>query len=313
MRLLRFSSLRNYIKSEPAIVTIGNFDGVHLGHRYIINYIQKIAECHDRKSIVVIFEPQTKEFFSKKSTQPLRITTFREKIYLMKTLKIDQVLCLRFNKGIAMLPAEKFIKNIIIDGLNAKHIVVGNDFLFGYKREGNFKLLKILGEKYSFEVESLPPLMLDGTRISSSNIRKLISKGKVDQVKRFLGHYYSLNERIRYGNKNGRKIGFPTINMPISKPIIVSGVYVVNIFIKDTKYNGIANIGIRPTINGKSCIMETHIFNFKDNLYGQYVKVELLYFLREEKKFKDLNELRKQINVDKIQAISWRKENIEVI
>lgn len=308
MQLLRFADLHNNHNQGPSIVTIGNFDGMHLGHQYIIKYVQELSQSQHARACVVTFEPQPEEFFLKEEA-PLRITPFRDKIQSLKTLNIDQVLCLQFNQKLGMLSAKAFIQMILVEGLHAKHIIIGDDFRFGYKREGDFALLQTLGKKYDYTVESLPSYRLEGTRISSSKIRKLINSDQFNEATRFLGHSYRLNGRVHHGSQNGRKIGFPTINIPMLTAVVVSGVYLVNIYIQNKVYQGIANIGICPTVGGNLRLLETHIFDFTHDLYGQYVTIEFLYFMRSEKKFANFDELKSQINNDKEAAIKWLNQH----
>ncbi|WP_100550729.1 bifunctional riboflavin kinase/FAD synthetase [Caedibacter taeniospiralis] len=309
MQLLRLADL-NHIKhhNTPSIVTIGNFDGMHLGHRQIIHHMQRLAQTQRARTCVVCFEPQPKEFFLKDQA-PLRITPFRDKIQALKILDVDQVLCLQFNQKLASLSPEAFVKQILVDGLNAIHVIIGDDFRFGYKREGDFTLLQALGKQHGFSVESLPSYTLLGTRISSSYIRELIGRGKFNEVKAFLGRAYTLSGRVHHGDQNGRKIGFPTINIPMPTQVAASGVYVVNVHIKDKVYRGVANIGVRPTVCGKIRLLEIHIFSFAHDLYGQYVTIEFLHFVRSEQKFSSLDALKEQIVKDKQVALDWLEQH----
>ncbi|WP_119327551.1 bifunctional riboflavin kinase/FAD synthetase [Cysteiniphilum halobium] len=308
MQLLRFADLHNNTDQMPSIVTIGNFDGMHLGHQYIIKHVQQLAKMKAAKATVVTFEPQPKEFFLKEAA-PLRITPFRDKIQAFKALNIDKVLCLQFNQKLAILSAEAFVKTILVAGLNAKHVIIGDDFRFGYQRQGDFKLLQDLGLKYGFTVESLPSYTLENIRISSSHIRQLLSNGAFKEAIHFLGHNYSLSGRVHHGDQNGRKIGFPTINIPMPTAVVVSGVYIVNVHVHNKKYHGIANIGIRPTVGGRLRLLETHIFDFTHDLYGQYVTIEFLHFVRSEKKFANFEALKTQINDDKVAALAWLEQH----
>ncbi|WP_440615767.1 bifunctional riboflavin kinase/FAD synthetase [Cysteiniphilum sp. 6C5] len=308
MQLLRLADLHNNKEQMPSIVTIGNFDGMHLGHQYIINHLQQLAKTNNAQATVVTFEPQPKEFFLKEKA-PLRITPFRDKIQAFKALNIDQVLCLQFNQSLAILSAEAFVKKVLVDGLNAKHVIIGDDFRFGYQRQGDFKLLQDLGQKYGFTVESLPSYTIDDTRISSSHIRQLLGNGQFDDAAHFLGHSYSLSGRVHHGDQNGRKIGFPTINIPMPTAVVVSGVYVVNVHVYGKIYHGIANIGIRPTVGGRLRLLETHIFDFTHDLYGQYVTIEFLHFVRSEQKFASFDALKAQINDDKLAALTWLEKH----
>ncbi|WP_116964807.1 bifunctional riboflavin kinase/FAD synthetase [Fastidiosibacter lacustris] len=309
MRLLRFADLNSSKNKTPSVVTIGNFDGMHLGHQSILNHVAKLAKTLRLTSNVICFEPQPKEFFLKDQAPP-RITPFRDKLQALQKHHIDQVLCLAFNQKLASLDPHEFIEKILVYGLNAKHVIVGDDFRFGHKREGDFTLLKELGLKFGFNVESLPSFVQNGgVRVSSSYIRILLQQGNFEQAQTLLGHSYTLSGRIHHGNQNGRKLGFPTINIPMPTQVVVSGVYVVNIHLKGQVYQGIANIGVRPTVCGRLRLLETYIFNFAHDLYGQYVTIEFLQFLRGEKKFSGFEELKLQIEQDKTTALSWLKQH----
>ena len=310
MHLLRFADLHHTNNKAPSIVTIGNFDGMHLGHQYIIKHVQQLAKEKNSLASVVCFEPQPKEFFLKDLAPP-RITPFRDKIQSLNTLNIDQVLCLAFNHKLAALSPEDFVVTILVKGLNVKHIIVGDDFRFGYQRQGDFRLLQKLGDQLGFKVQSLTTLLKNNLRISSSHIRQLLCEGNFTQAKTLLGHPYSLSGRIHHGDENGRKIGFPTINIPMPTKVAVSGVYVVHVHIQGKAYPAMANIGIRPTVCGRIRLLETHIFNFAHDLYGQYVTIEFLHFVRSEKKFAGFEELKLQIIKDQQSALNWLlKQNL---
>ena len=294
--------------ARGAVVTIGNFDGMHLGHQYILSNV--IAKAKHKKLIasVICFEPQPKEFFMKAQAST-RVMPFRDKIKAFAKQGINQVLCLRFSQYLANLSAQSFIDEILVGGLNAKIIIIGDDFRFGAKRQGDFTFLQQQGLAKGFEVISMSSLLKDELRISSSYVRQLLQQGAFAQANRYLGHAYSISGRIHHGDQNGRKIGFPTINIPIAVKLVISGVYVVKVHIAGDIHMGVANIGIRPTVDGKVRLLETHIFNFNHDLYGQYVTIEFLHFIRSEKKFNSIDDLKAQIQQDKEVALQWAQQN----
>lgn len=319
MQLLRLANLNteptvasNELLKRPSIVTIGNFDGMHLGHQSLLRHMQEIAASKHLTTCVVIFEPQPKEFFMS-AQAPGRISPFRDKISALKTYRIDQVLCLNFNKKTASLTAEHFVEKVLINRLNAKHIIVGNDFKFGKNREGDITDLKALGERFHFEVSQIPSYIKDHCRVSSSKIRVLIEKGQFDKAKKLLGHAYTISGRVHRGKQKGRELGFPTINLPMPIKTAISGVCVVKLEVDGKIHYGIANIGTRPTVCGQQRLLEVHIFNFHDDLYGQYVRIEFLHFIRAERKFNGLSQLITQIEQDKSTAESWLDRHLSTV
>lgn len=312
MQLLRLADLNRQNQNtfnKGSIVSIGNFDGMHLGHQHILSTIKQLAKASNMLSCVICFEPQPKEFFMKQNA-PKRISPFRDKMLAFKQAGIDTVLSLNFNQKLAELSAQDFIDEILLKGLNAKTVVIGDDFRFGKNREGDYTLLQQQSIKRDFTVQNTNPYLIDNQRVSSSHIRKLLTHGHFDEAQKFLGHPYALSGRIHHGQKNGRKLGFPTINIPIPVDVVVSGVYVVKVYLKGKVHFGVANIGIRPTFCGKLRLLETYIFNFDHDLYGQYVTIEFLKFIRGEKKFENFNALVAQIQSDKKTAEDWITNNI---
>ena len=307
MRIFRFSDSISKKIEHPTVVSIGNFDGIHKGHQYIFNYLIKLSKISASYATIICFEPHPKEFFSLKKA-PLRINTFREKMLTLKSYGIDQVLCIRFTQKFANLSGENFIQKILVDNLHIKHIVIGKDFRFGHNRESGYLLLKKFGKKFGFSIHNMDDYCHKNNRISSSQIRELLRYNKFRQVSKLLNRSYCLSGRVHYGNKKGRKLGFPTINIPVIDNIILSGVYIINICWKNKDYYGIANVGIRPTFSGKKKILEVHIFNFNQDIYEQYVKIIFLTFIRPEKKFYKLYDLVEQIKKDKFNAYHWIKK-----
>ncbi len=287
---------------QSCVATIGNFDGIHTGHQSIISDVKSIATLLNYPTTVISFEPLPKEFFSKQFDKPApaRIYPFRDKAQMLNNLGIDQFVCLSFSQLLSAMPAETFIRDILVRRLNIKHIVVGDDFRFGKQRLGDFALLKQIGSELGMNVSNTPTVELNGSRISSTRIREHLAKGEISQANILLGAPYLLSGRIRHGDKRGRTIGFPTLNLRLPDSIAPArGVYAVKIHgLEEKTLSGVANIGTRPTVSGLETRLETHIFDFNRQVYGEQVCIELVEFLRAEKKFENLDGLMVQITKD---------------
>ena len=289
---------------HPSIVTIGNYDGLHLGHKKILEKVVFDAKSLNLRSVAVIFEPQPAEFF-KKDKVPARLMRLTEKLHVFKEIGLDEVLCLRFNKGLALLDASDFIRNILVDTLNAKAVIVGDDFCFGRKRSGTVEILKKLGGEFGFDVLVISPYSIDGIKVSSTKIREALYIGDLKLVEKLLGRYYSITGRVVHGRKLARDLGFRTANIALWHEVLpLSGVYIVKVSgINNKTYHGVANIGFRPTVaKNLTGLLEVHILDFDENIYGKKIKVEFLAKLRSEKKFESFEVLKKQIHEDILQA-----------
>ncbi|EPE37303.1 riboflavin biosynthesis protein ribF [Candidatus Photodesmus katoptron] len=294
------------VQHKSCVLTIGNFDGVHLGHRYVLNQLVKHAKILNLPSIVMIFEPQPLEFFSENQS-PARLTRFRDKFIQLSKFGLDYVLCIHFNKYFANLSAESFILDFLVSRLDVKLLILGDDFCFGRDRMGNFSMLKKAGENHAFQVISTKSFHFKYSRISSTSIRSALAHGKLSQASQMLGRKYSISGRVSHGQKLGRTIGFPTANIPLKRFVVpISGVYVVHVLgLRKQSVNGVANIGNRPTINALSRQLEVHIFDFYDDFYGNYLEVFFLHKIRNEQKFSSFKLLKKQIELDAKLARSW--------
>ena len=284
--------------AKGTVATIGNFDGVHLGHQKIIQRLKEKAKSLDLPLTVVSFEPLPAEFFMPKP--PARIYPLRDKVRLLLQMGVDNFLCLKFDKAFSEQSPAAFIQDILLDKLQVKYLATGDDFRFGHKREGDFSLLKQMGEKAEMEVVDTETCILDGERISSTRIRKHLEAGEITPANKLLGYNYQLSGRIRHGDKRGRTIGFPTLNMKIPNHIAPSrGVYAVTVRgLSKKPLNGVANLGIRPTVNGTENRLETHLFDFDGDVYGKYICVELIKFIRSEQRFDSFDDLKAQIQKD---------------
>ncbi len=282
------------------MLTIGNFDGLHRGHHLVI---EKLAEHGNRlklPTVVMVFEPQPLEYFLGNHA-PSRLTRLREKAIQFAKLPVDELLVLPFNRTLADYDAEQFIADILVERLHVKHLVIGDDFHFGKARRGNFTLLKSKGLEWGFEVENSYSFELDGLRISSTLIRDALLEGRLDKARMMLGRDYSVCGRVAHGDKRGRQLGFPTANVRMfRKNTPIAGVFAVTMTgLDDQEYQGIANVGNRPTIDSSDKpLLETHLFNFNADIYGRYVEVHFKEKIRNEIKFPSLTALEQQIRED---------------
>ena len=281
------------------VLTIGNFDGVHRGHAEVIAKLVKKARQLNVPATLMTFEPQPQEMV-RGDNAPARLSTLRDKSILLEELGIDRLVCINFNAKFADLSAEDFIGKLLVESLGVKYLVVGDDFCFGKQRKGNFEMLQSAGEKYQFAVVSTQSFVLGDKRVSSTEIRHQLAKGNLEQARRLLGHPFILCGKVAHGEKLGRTLGFPTANIALKRQVSpVRGVFAVKMYWDGSDiYDGVANVGFRPTVNGQVCQLEVHLFDFDDDLYGRTVEVELVAKIRDEQLFKSLDALKKQINND---------------
>ena len=285
---------------KNSIILIGNFDGLHLGHQKLFRLAKKYKKKYSSKIGVLTFEPMPKMFFNS-NLKNFRLSNLNQKIENLGKLNVDFVITKKFNRIFSKTKSISFIKETLGRKLSPKYIFVSNNFRFGNKREGDVNSLKKLEKKYNYKVINPSPLKKNLKVISSTLIRKYLSEGKINIANKYLKRNWSIEGRIKTGRKMGRKIGFPTCNVDIGDYIISKpGVYAVKVNIDKIKkkYNGIANLGYRPTFNQKKILLEVNIFNFSKNIYNKKLKVEFISFIRGEKKFKNINQLKKQIDKD---------------
>jgi riboflavin kinase/FMN adenylyltransferase len=309
MRIIRRPSLP--LALQGSALTIGNFDGVHLGHAELLREVVRASNQHGLVSTVVTFSPHPKEFFQSNFGLD-RIATLRNRVIRMKELGIEQVWILPFNASLASLPPERFVQNILVNQLNAKHIWVGDDFRFGAKRAGNFELLKTLGATHHFEVHDLPEVHLDGVRVSSSNIRESLKKGQVGNATRMLGHPLVYSGHVTHGKKLGRTLGFPTLNLPIQgRGHALKGVLAVWVHgLSNAPLPAVACLGVRPTIEeSNQILLEVYIPNWEGNAYGRQIHVEVQSHIRPEARFETLDGMVKQMHEDTKQALALLANN----
>lgn len=292
------------------VATIGNFDGVHLGHQAVIGQLAEKGQELGLPTLVMLFEPQPLEYF-KGNAAPARLTRFREKLRALARYAVDRVLCIRFNQSFAEMEAERFISEVLVAALGIRYLVVGDDFKFGRQRLGDFDLLKQAGEKYGFEVANLHSFKIGGERISSTRIRKALAEGQVADAEKLLGRPYRMCGRVAHGDKIGRTLGFPTANIHLHRKVSpVQGIYAVEVFgLKGEPLQGVASVGTRPTVGGTTTLLEIFIFDFADEIYGQYLNIDFLHKIRDEERFDSLDELKAWILNDIEKTKAWFSEN----
>lgn len=295
---------------QPVALTIGNFDGVHLGHQALLSRLLDAAKLRGIPSAVVIFEPHPREFFTPDQA-PARLTSLREKLELLAELGVDRVHICRFNSQFAQMSASDFIA-ALYQKLAVKYILIGDDFRFGSGRSGDFALMEKIASQHSFTVEAMHSVLHDGLRVSSTAVRSALAAGNMRAAARFLGRPYSISGRVVHGDKLGREIGFPTANVQMkhNRPPL-SGIFVVRVTGDHIPVlHGAASLGVRPTVhkNGRA-VLEIHLLDFAQEIYGQHLRVEFLYKLRNEEKYPDLKSLTQQIALDVANTRKWFKEN----
>ena len=285
---------------KNSILLIGNFDGLHVGHQKLFNLAKKFKKKFKSKIGVITFEPMPKMYFNK-NLKNFRISNLNQKKEILKNFGTDFLIIKKFNRKFSKIKSLDFIKKILYQKLNTKFIFVSSNFRFGNKREGDIKQLTSYERIFRYKLIKPKPLKLRKKIVSSTLIRKLISKGKINLANKLLNRKWSIFSKVQEGKKLGKKIGFPTCNLDINDYVIAKpGVYAVKIYQKNKKkcLNGIANLGYRPTFNQKKLLLEVHIFKFNRNIYNKYLTIEFIDFIRKEKKFKNINQLKKQINLD---------------
>ena len=285
---------------KKSIILIGNFDGLHLGHQKLFRLAKKYKKKFSLKIGVMTFEPMPKMYFNKE-IKNFRISNQKQKINILNKFNVDFVITKKFDKKFSKIKSIDFIKIILSKKLNARFIFVSNNFRFGNKREGDVKQLIKYEDKFNYKIIKPKPLLTKKKIVSSTLIRNYLQNGKLNRVNKLLNREWSIEGKVQRGRQLGKKIGFPTANIDIKDYILsCPGVYVVKAKpIKSSKYlKGIANLGYRPTFSGKKILLEVHLFNFSGNLYNKYLTVKFLRFIRKEKKFKNIDQLKKQIKAD---------------
>lgn len=290
-------------RPRACVATIGNFDGIHLGHQAILRQLQRAARQTRLPSAVIVFEPQPQEYFSA-AEPPARLTRFREKYEILSALSVDWLICLRFGKRLAALAAERFVDEVLVRYLGVRHLVVGDDFRFGHGRRGDFHLLCEMGEANGFEVQRADTVEVGGARVSSTRIRDMLSKGDLDEARRLLDRPYSISGRIVHGDKRGAPLGFPTANVALHRRrCALQGVFAARVIgLAAHDLAGAAYVGGRPTIDSRPPFLEVFIFDFDRDCYGRYINVRFIAKIRDDQRFDALEALREQIAHDVARA-----------
>ena len=303
MKLIR--GLHNVPKGFHCALSIGNFDGVHLGHRHVIEQLIQQAKALNLPSVVMVFEPQPLEFFAPEQARP-RLTRFHEKIRALEETDVDFVICVRFNAEFSQLAPQAFVQQVLIETLGVRYLVVGHDFRFGAKRLGDFDYLAQASQQNGFGLAQMDKFELDGERVSSTQIRRLLAEGDLESAQLRLGRPYTLSGIVSHGQKLGRTIGFPTANIRLRYKTPVQGVFAVKVILPDGRMlAGMANVGTRPTLGRHAQNLEVHIFDLDEDLYSQHIEVQFCQRLRDEQKFDGLEALVQQIQRDDFEAKQW--------
>lgn len=286
-------------KHRGCVATIGNFDGVHLGHQAVLGQLAEKSDELCLPATVITFEPQPQEYFAPEQA-PSRLTKFREKLQALRRFSVDQLLSLSFNHRLAEMDADEFIQRILVDGLGVRYLVVGDDFRFGHGRSGDFTALQAAGQQHGFEVVHMHTFMVDSERVSSTRIRQALNAGDMQRATQLLGRDYRMSGRVAHGEKLGRQLGFPTANIHLQRKVSpLQGIFVVEVFgIAGEPLQGVASLGTRPTVDGKRVILEVFLFDFDKDIYGEHLQVSFLHKLRDELRFDSLDELKVRIQQD---------------
>ena len=286
-------------RHRGCVATLGNFDGVHLGHQAVIGQLADEAQALNLPTLVMLFEPQPQEFFDPQGAPP-RLMRLREKLQALRRYSVDRVLCVNFDARFAALEPEAFIRQVLIEGLGVRYLVVGDDFRFGHRRRGDFAMLQAAGREHGFQVVNLHSLAIDGARVSSTRVRAALAAADLAQAEKLLGRPVRLCGRVAHGDKLGRTLGVPTANIHLHRQNTpFKGIYVVELFgLPAEPLAGVASIGTRPTVGGTRTLLEVHLLDFDRDIYGKYVHVNFLHKLRDEQRFESLDELKTHIQQD---------------
>lgn len=296
--------------AQPSVLTIGNFDGVHRGHQALLELLVARARAYSAAATVLTFEPHPREYFSPQNA-PARLASLRDKLLQLSQRRVDRVHVCRFDARLAAMPADRFIEDVLVRGLGVRHLIIGDDFCFGAKRQGDFALLQREGARLGFSVEAMPTLATDGLRVSSSAVRDALANGELTRAATLLGRPYSIAGRVVSGRKLGRSIGFPTANIALRHPKpALSGVFAVQVEgLAEGCIAGVANLGSRPTVGGDTPNLEVHLLDWQGDCYGAHLRVHFLHKLRDEARYDSLDALTQQIRRDEAGARAWFARN----
>lgn len=289
-------------RHRGCVLSIGNFDGFHRGHQALIERLRRHAGSLGVPMAVQIFEPTPREVFAAQSA-PGRVATFRDKLAQLREAGVERVLCVRFGRRFAAMPARDYVEQVLVAKLGVKAVVVGDDFRFGAGRGGDLALLKEIGARHGFVAEAVGTVMAEGERVSSTAVREALAQPDLARAQRLLGRPYTLGGRVRRGLQLGRSLGMPTVNLPMRRrPALRMGVYAVRVRSGARRWDGVASLGVRPTLGRSECLLEAHLFGEAGNWYGAVMDVEFVEFLRDEQRFESLEALAAQMQADGAQA-----------
>jgi len=297
-----YEGIEKFKKNNNAIVTSGTFDGVHIGHQKILNTLKNIAAKTKGETVLITYWPHPRLVLDPANDTIKLLTTFEEKTRVLESFGLDHLVKIPFTKEFSQMSSAEFIKNILVDGIGTRTLVIGYDHKFGHNREGSFESLKENSSSYGFNIREIPRQDIKNVGVSSSKIRKSLSKGDIHISNQFLGWEYCINGTIVKGDQLGRKIGFPTANIKMDsnlKLIPAGGSYAVRVVHKNKDYQGMLNIGTRPTVDGTNQTIEVNIFDFNKQIYNQEIRVKLVRLIRKENKFESLESLREQLVLDR--------------
>lgn len=299
-------------RHRGCVSTIGTFDGIHAGHKQLLNLLQAKAQDLGTSSLLVTFEPQPREYF-RGALVPARLTRFREKIQILSEEGVSRVLCIPFNERTRRISASAVIEQFLVGMLDVKHLIVGDDFRFGTNAEGNFNMLRQAGDQYGFGVDKAVTVVVDGSRVSSTRIRELLAQGNFDSAARLLGRPYFMMGTVVRGQQLGKSLGIPTANIRLQRyRSAIQGVFAVSVSGLDKEYFGSAYVGTRPTIQGTEPLLEVHLFNYDDDLYGARLRVTFLKKFRDDQEFASIAALHEQMCRDLADAREWLQDREEL-
>lgn len=301
-----YKSIEEFDYTGKTALTIGTFDGVHSGHRVIINQLKKNAENHKLESAILTFFPHPRMVLYPDDNELRLLNTIDERIEMLQKEGVDHLIIHPFSKKFSKLNSTEYVRDILVNRLNVSQLVIGYDHHFGRNREGSLENLHELAPLYDFEVQEIPVQTIQQINISSTKIRNSLTAGEIFAANKFLGYKYFICGTVVDGNKKGRELGFPTANIKVNewyKLIPAKGVYAVKVIIDGTTYLGMLNIGVRPTVNGRNATIEVNIFNFNQNIYNKAVRIEFYERIRDEQKFERIDDLKNQLKLDKEKAI----------
>ena len=295
---------------RPCVATIGNFDGIHRGHQAVIEALHQAGRRLGLPTTVMLFEPQPREFFAPERA-PGRITRLRDKLRVLADLGVERTVCLRFDARLAGLAAEDFVQSLIVDGLGARFLMVGDDFRFGHQRRGDFGMLEAAARQHAFELQRMPTVSFRDERVSSTRVRAALAAGDLALAEALLGRRLRISGRVVRGEALGRQLGWPTANLRFGQhPPPMRGIFNVAVHgIQDQPLPGVASLGTRPTVNGIETLLETYLLDFDGDLYGRHIDVELLAWQRPEVSFEGLDALSRQIDADVTAARAWFEDH----